>query len=115
MWDPACYGIAADAIFPRPLGEKQSGFAVVERTQLEAAGVPPVRWAGQNVLDEEADIAAAKDQVDRQASGVAGPPALESASESGIGLRGILVLVKHHEQRTGCGHARQVGKCSIPV
>ena len=32
-----------------------------------------------------------------------------------IGLRGVLVLIEYHQQRTRGGHARQVGERRIPV
>ena len=110
-----CHGIRPNAIFGRPSGDESRGGTVVEWMQLETSRVSPICGSGQHILHEKADIAAAQDQIERQASRIARPPTLQSAGQACVGFRSVLVLVKNDQQRTGPGHACQVGKRRLPV
>ena len=111
------HGEGTDVILVGPVGKEGRRLPVAQWPELQRSRVASVGRAGQHVLHEEANVAAAQDEVDRQGSHIARPPALQLAGEGGIRLRRVLVLVQDHQQRTlpsepreGCQRLAPVGE-----
>ena len=72
---------------------------MAQRLELKGAGDAPIGRAGQDVLDEEADVAAAEDQVEWALGCLSRPPALQPTGQGWVRFGEVLVLVEDDEQR----------------